>query len=44
MNRRLEQTRKQLVSKFSALEGTVATLQSQSSFLTSQLAGLTTGR
>ena len=41
MERRVEQKRLNLVSKFAVLEGTLATLQSQGDFLTSQLAGLT---
>jgi len=39
--RRVEQYRTSLVRKFSALEGAMATLQSQGNFLSSQLAGLT---
>ena len=42
MERRVEQTRLNLVGKFAALEGTLATMQSQGNFLTSQLAGLST--
>ena len=41
MNRRIEQTRLGLVNKFARLEGSLATLQSQGDFLSSQLAGLT---
>ena len=44
MERRVEQTRTHLVSKFAALEGNLATMQAQGSFLTQQLAGLTAGR
>jgi flagellar hook-associated protein 2 len=40
MNRRIEQKRLGLVSKFARLEGSLATLQSQGDFLSSQLAGL----
>lgn len=40
MERRIEQYRTNLVSKFSAMEGLIATLQSQGNFLTSQLSGL----
>ena len=40
MERRAEQVRTNLVKKFAALEGTLATLQSQGNFLQSQLAGL----
>ena len=40
MERRVEQKRLNLVNKFAALEGTLATLQSQGDFLTQQLAGL----
>jgi flagellar hook-associated protein 2 len=40
MERRVEQTRQNLVSKFATLEGTLSNLQSQGDFLTSQLAGL----
>lgn len=40
MERRVEQTRLNLVGKFATLEGTLATLQSQGDFLSSQLAGL----
>ncbi|MBT6145491.1 MAG: flagellar filament capping protein FliD, partial [Gemmatimonadetes bacterium] len=43
LNRRVEQTRAHLVSKFATLEGSLATLQSQGDFLTSQLAGLSAG-
>ena len=42
MERRVEQKRLNLVSKFAALEGTIATLQSQGDFLSQQLAGLAT--
>ena len=44
MERRVEQTRTHLVSKFAALEGNLATMQAQGSFLTQQLAGLTASR
>jgi flagellar hook-associated protein 2 len=40
MERRVEQTRLNLVGKFATLEGTLATMQSQGNFLTSQLASL----
>jgi len=40
MERRIEQYRLNLVNKFAALEGTIATMQSQGNFLTQQLAGL----
>ena len=40
MNRRIEQVRLGLVNKFAALEGSLATLQSQGDFLSSQLATL----
>jgi flagellar hook-associated protein 2 len=40
MERRVEQKRLNLVGKFASLEGTLATLQSQGNFLSSQLAGL----
>ena len=40
MERRVEQKRLNLVSKFATLEGTLATLQSQGDFLSQQLAGL----
>jgi flagellar hook-associated protein 2 len=43
LERRVEQTRSQLVRKFATLEGSLATLQSQGDFLSSQLAGLSTG-
>ena len=43
MERRVEQKRLNLVGKFASLEGTLATLQSQGDFLTSQLAGLSRG-
>lgn len=43
LERRIEQTRSQLVGKFARLEGSLATLQSQGDFLTSQLAGLSNG-
>jgi flagellar hook-associated protein 2 len=43
MERRVEQTRLNLVGKFAALEGSVATLQSQGNFLSSQLSGLSAG-
>ena len=44
LERRVEQTRTHLVSKFATLEGSLATLQSQGDFLASQLAGLSSGR
>ena len=40
MERRIELKRTGLVKKFAGLEGAIATLQSQSNFLTQQLAGL----
>ena len=40
MERRIEQYRTNLVSKFSAMEGMIATLQSEGNFLTQQLSGL----
>ena len=40
MERRIELMRINLVNKFAALEGSLASLQSQGNFLTSQLAGL----
>ena len=40
MERRVEQKRVNLVSKFATLEGTLSTMQSQGDFLTQQLAGL----
>ncbi|MBT7595095.1 MAG: flagellar filament capping protein FliD [Gemmatimonadetes bacterium] len=43
LERRVAQTRSQLVRKFATLEGSLATLQSQGDFLSSQLAGLSTG-
>ena len=43
MERRVEQIRLNLVSKFASLEGTLATMQSQGNFLASQLAGLAPG-
>ncbi|MEW6749555.1 MAG: flagellar filament capping protein FliD [Candidatus Latescibacterota bacterium] len=41
MERRVEQYRTNLVTKFAALEGTISTLQTQGNFLSSQLASLT---
>jgi flagellar hook-associated protein 2 len=41
MERRVEQKRLNLVSKFAKLEGTLSNLQSQGDFLSQQLAGLT---
>ncbi len=43
LERRVAQTRSQLVRKFATLEGSLATLQSQGDFLSSQLAGLSAG-
>ena len=40
MERRIELKRLNLVNKFAALEGSIATMQSQGNFLTQQLAGL----
>jgi len=40
MERRIEQKRLNLVGRFASLEGSIATLQSQGNFLSSQLAGL----
>jgi flagellar hook-associated protein 2 len=40
MERRIEQKRLNLVGRFASLEGTIANLQSQGNFLSSQLAGL----
>ena len=40
LTRRVEVKRQGLVSKFAALEGTLSSMQSQGSFLTQQLAGL----
>ena len=42
MERRVALSRRNLVSKFAALEGALATLQSEGNFLQSQLAGLST--
>ena len=41
LERRVARTRQNLVRKFAALEGSLATLQSQGNFLSSQLAGIT---
>jgi len=41
MERRVDQYRTNMVNKFAALEGTIATLQAQGNFLSNQLAGLT---
>ncbi|MEE3259910.1 MAG: flagellar filament capping protein FliD [Candidatus Latescibacterota bacterium] len=41
MERRIEQKRLNLVGRFATLEGTIANLQSQGNFLSSQLSGLT---
>ena len=43
MERRIEQKRSNLVGRFATLEGTIANLQSQGNFLSSQLAGLASG-
>ena len=43
MERRIEQKRLNLVGRFASLEGTIANLQSQGNFLSSQLAGLSNG-
>ncbi|MBM81229.1 MAG: hypothetical protein CMJ78_11630 [Planctomycetaceae bacterium] len=43
MERRVEQKRLNLVGRFATLEGTIANLQSQGNFLSSQLAGLASG-
>ncbi len=44
MERRIQQKRQNLVGRFARLEGTIANLQSQGNFLTSQLAGLVSGK
>ena len=43
MERRIEQKRLNLVGRFATLEGTIANLQSQGNFLSSQLSGLARG-
>ena len=43
LERRVSQARQNLVRKFAALEGSLATLQAEGNFLSQQLAGLTAG-